>query len=78
MYGNENKPINLKDLSKPLLEEDEEEFKLPEADVTPDGADNSSSDSDNKDDKSDDKIMIQNQMIINQNQLMKRSRRNVP
>lgn len=49
-----NKPINLKDLSKPLLEEDEEEFKLPEADVTPDGADNSSSDSDNKDDKSDD------------------------
>src|SRR5574344_14585 len=49
-----NKPVNLKDLSKPLLEEDEEEFKLPEADVTPDGADNSSSDSDSKDDKSED------------------------
>lgn len=44
-----NKPVNLKDLSKPLLEEDEEEFKLPEADVTPDGSDSS----DNKDENTD-------------------------
>ena len=31
-----NKPVKIKDLTTPLLEEDEE-FKLPEADVTPDG-----------------------------------------
>lgn len=47
-----NKPVNLKDLSKPLLEEDEEEFKLPEADVTPDGSGSADS-SDNKDENKD-------------------------
>lgn len=47
-----NKPVNLKDLSKPLLEEDEEEFKLPEADVTPDGSGSDNS-SDNKDENND-------------------------
>jgi len=49
-----NKPVNLKDLSKPLLEEDEEEFKLPEADVTPDGSSSDDS-SDNKDENNDTK-----------------------
>lgn len=49
-----NKPVNLKDLSKPLLEEDEEEFKLPEADVTPDGSGSDNS-SDNKDENNDTK-----------------------
>ena len=48
-----NKPVNLKDLSKPLLEEDEEEFKLPEADVTPDGSGDSDDSSDNKDENKD-------------------------
>lgn len=47
-----NKPVNLKDLAKPLLEEDEEEFKLPEADVTPDGSGSDDS-SDNKDENTD-------------------------
>lgn len=47
-----NKPVNLKDLSKPLLEEDEEEFKLPEADVTPDGSGSDDS-SDNNDENND-------------------------
>lgn len=52
-----NKPVNLKDLSKPLLEEDEEEFKLPEADVTPDGSssDDSSDDKDENKDTTDGK-----------------------
>ena len=49
-----NKPVNLKDLSKPLLEEDEEESKLPEADVTPDGSGSDNS-SDNKDENNDTK-----------------------
>ena len=49
-----NKPVNLKDLSKPLLEEDEEKFKLPEADVTPDGSGSDNS-SDNKDENNDTK-----------------------
>ena len=49
-----NKPVNLKDLSKPLLEEDEEQFKLPEADVTPDGSGSDNS-SDNKDENNDTK-----------------------
>ena len=49
-----NKPVNLKDLSKPLLEEDEEEPKLPEADVTPDGSGSDNS-SDNKDENNDTK-----------------------
>lgn len=45
-----NAKIDLKDLSKPLLEEDEE-FKLPEADVSPDQSDNNSdNDSDKKSD----------------------------
>lgn len=47
-----NRAINLKDLSKPLLEDDEEEFKLPEADVTPDG--NSTDDKSEGEDKKDD------------------------
>ena len=49
-----NKPVNLKDLSKPLLEEDEEQLKLPEADVTPDGSGSDNS-SDNKDENNDTK-----------------------
>ena len=49
-----NKPVNLKDLSKPLLEEDEQQFKLPEADVTPDGSGSDNS-SDNKDENNDTK-----------------------
>ena len=49
-----NKPVNLKDLSKPLLEEDEEKLKLPEADVTPDGSGSDNS-SDNKDENNDTK-----------------------
>lgn len=47
-----NRAINIKDLSKPLLEDDEEEFKLPEADVTPDG--NSTDDKSEGEDKKDD------------------------
>ena len=40
-----NKPIKMKDLTKPLLEEDEDGgFKLPEADVTPDGSGSDNSD----------------------------------
>ena len=49
-----NKPVNLKDLSKPLLEEDEQQLKLPEADVTPDGSGSDNS-SDNKDENNDTK-----------------------
>lgn len=41
-----NAKIDLKELSKPLLEEDE--FKLPEADVTPDQSGSSNDDSENK------------------------------
>lgn len=48
-----NKPVKLKDLIKPLLEEDEDGgFKLPEADVTPDG--DGSDNSDIEDPKTDD------------------------
>ena len=48
-----NKPVKMKDLIKPLLEEDEDGgFKLPEADVTPDGSD--SDNSDTEDPKTDD------------------------
>lgn len=40
-----NKPVKMKDLTKPLLEEDEDGgFKLPEADVTPDGSGSDNSD----------------------------------
>ena len=40
-----NKPVKMKDLIKPLLEEDEDGgFKLPEADVTADGSDSDNSD----------------------------------
>ena len=40
-----NKPVKMKDLIKPLLEEDEDGgFKLPEADVTPDGSGSDNSD----------------------------------
>ncbi len=46
-----NQPINLKDLSKPLLEEDEE-FKLPEADVSAEG--NMVEDTDDNETKTDD------------------------
>lgn len=48
-----NKPVKMKDLTKPLLEEDEDGgFKLPEADVTPDGSnsDNSDTEEQKKDD----------------------------
>ena len=48
-----NKPYKISELAKPLLEEDEEEFKLPEADITADG--NKIDNSDNKDDKSEEK-----------------------
>ena len=50
-----NKPIRMKSLVKPLLEEDEEEFKLPEADITADGnkIDNSSDDKEDKSEKED-------------------------
>ena len=48
-----NKPVKMKDLIKPLLEEDEDGgFKLPEADVTPDGS--SSDNSDTEEPKTDD------------------------
>lgn len=48
-----NKPVKMKDLIKPLLEEDEDGgFKLPEADVTPDG--DGSDNSDIEDPKTDD------------------------
>lgn len=48
-----NKPIKMKDLTKPLLEEDEDGgFKLPEADVTPDGS--GSDNSDTEEPKTDD------------------------
>ena len=48
-----NKPVKMKDLIKPLLEEDEDGgFKLPEADVTPDG--DGSDNSDTEDPKTDD------------------------
>ena len=48
-----NKPVKMKDLIKPLLEEDEDGgFKLPEADVTPDG--NGSDNSDTEEPKTDD------------------------
>ena len=49
-----NKPYKISELAKPLLEEDEEEFKLPEADITADGNKIDNSD-DNKDDKSEEK-----------------------
>ena len=48
-----NKPVKMKDLTKPLLEEDEDGgFKLPEADVTPDGS--GSDNSDTEEPKADD------------------------
>ena len=48
-----NKPVKMKDLIKPLLEEDEDGgFKLPEADVTPDG--DGSDNSDTEESKTDD------------------------
>ena len=48
-----NKPVKMKDLTKPLLEEDEDGgFKLPEADVTPDGS--GSDNSDTEESKTDD------------------------
>lgn len=48
-----NKPVKMKDLIKPLLEEDEDGgFKLPEADVTPDGG--GSDNSDTEEQKTDD------------------------
>ena len=48
-----NKPVKMKDLTKPLLEEDEDGgFKLPEADVTPDGS--GSDNSDTEEPKTDD------------------------
>ena len=48
-----NKPVKMKDLIKPLLEEDEDGgFKLPEADVTPD--DGGSDNSDTEEPKADD------------------------
>ena len=48
-----NKPVKMKDLIKPLLEEDEDGgFKLPEADVTPDGG--GSDNSDTEEPKADD------------------------
>ena len=48
-----NKPVKMKDLIKPLLEEDEDGgFKLPEADVTPDGG--GSDNSDTEEPKTDD------------------------
>lgn len=47
-----NKPYNVSDLAKPLLEEDEEEFKLPEADITAEGNKINNSD-DNKEEKKD-------------------------
>ena len=48
-----NKPVKMKDLTKPLLEEDEDGgFKLPEADVTPDGG--GSDNSDTEEPKTDD------------------------
>ena len=48
-----NKPVKMKDLIKPLLEEDEDDgFKLPEADVTPDGS--GSDNSDTEEPKTDD------------------------
>ena len=48
-----NKPVKMKDLIKPLLEEDEDGgFKLPEADVTPDGG--GSDNSDTEESKTDD------------------------
>ena len=48
-----NKPVKMKDLIKPLLEEDEDDgFKLPEADVTPDGG--GSDNSDTEEPKTDD------------------------
>lgn len=49
-----NKPYKISELAKPLLEEDEEEFKLPEADITAEGNKIDNSD-DNKDDKSEEK-----------------------
>lgn len=50
-----NKPVKMKDLIKPLLEEDEDGgFKLPEADVTPDGSD--SDNSDTEEPKTDDAV----------------------
>lgn len=47
-----NLPVKMSLLTKPLLEEDEEEFKLPEADITADGnmVDDKKSDKDDKDD----------------------------
>lgn len=47
-----NSPVKMSLLTKPLLEEDEEEFKLPEADITADGnmVDDKKSDKDDKDD----------------------------
>ena len=48
-----NKPVKMKDLIKPLLEEDEDGgFKLPEADVTPEGS--GSDNSDTEEPKTDD------------------------
>ena len=48
-----NKPVKMKDLINPLLEEDEDGgFKLPEADVTPDGG--GSDNSDTEEPKTDD------------------------
>lgn len=48
-----NAKIDLKDLSKPLLEEDEE-FKLPEADVSPDQSDNDSDKKSDNEEKTED------------------------
>jgi len=45
-----NKPYKISDLSKPLLEDDEE-FKLPEADITADGNKINSDSDDNKKEK---------------------------
>lgn len=49
-----NKPINLSELSTPLLE-DEEEFKLPEADITPDASSSDENAEDKKDENTEDK-----------------------
>lgn len=55
-----NKPVKMKDLIKPLLEEDEDGgFKLPEADVTPDGS--GSDNSDTEEPKTDDAVSKETQ-----------------
>ena len=50
-----NKPYKISELSKPLLEEDEEEFKLPEADITADGNKIDKSNDEDKDEKTEEK-----------------------